>query len=725
MQQELIISDSFDCITASALVLFLLPLFSFAFLIFFRKLIPNLRGLFASTILFIAFAIAVYIFSQVWNAEAHYFRVPWFNIAGINNTFGFGILVDNISALMMVIVTFISFLVHVYSREYLKGDKKFPRYFAYLGLFTFSMLGIVIADNLLALFIYWELVGLSSYILIGFWYEKDEAVRANKKAFIVNRIGDFGFLIGILTLWTLIGTLDIHEIVNIVSTSSLDNGYWVVNDANGVIRQIPQVWLTVSGIGLFFGCVGKSAQFPLQVWLPDAMEGPTPVSALIHAATMVAAGIFLLARVFPLLDIDVLHFIAFTGAVTAFMGAFAAMAQNDIKRVLAFSTISQLGYMVMGMGVGAYSASIFHLTTHAIFKACLFLAAGAVIHSMHHVELELKKEGKNIHFDAQDMRLMGNLRKKMPLSFMAFLLAALSLSGLPLFSGFMSKDAILTGALAWSTYTDNPFAFIVPLLGFLTAIMTAFYMGRQILLVFFGDFRLANVYESAKDGFKHVIETPKMMRVPIIILSVLSVGFIFNLNPLSGEGSWLMETIKVPASVAPGAWYGSEWTDALYRISKEKHALTAIISIVLAFSGIGLAWLFYFPGKWNLKVRDIQDKYVSEGTFLNKLSLNNWYMDEVYHMTIIHPVVLLSKACAWFDKKIIDRLVDLTGIATVVKANVIAWSDRNIVDGAVHLVARISGFTGKLARSLQGGNVQQYFVITLLSLLIIFILVLL
>ena len=296
------------------------------------------------------------------------------------------------------------------------------------------MIGIIFSSNLIMLFIFWELVGLSSYLLIGFWYEKDSAIKANKKAFLTNRIGDAGFMIGILILYTYTGNLDFDYLIQ-----------WFNSE-----NSIPSSWTFVLGLGLFFGCVGKSAQFPLQVWLPDAMEGPTPVSALIHAATMVAAGIYLIARVFFILSDDVLLFIAYTGAITAFMGAIAACTQSDIKKVLAFSTISQLGYMVLALGVGAFDAALFHLVTHAFFKACLFLGSGSIIHSLHHLEHET-----DTHFDPQNMLLMGGLRKKMPLTFITYCIATAALVGVPLFSGFLSKDAILLATLDFGVYNNK------------------------------------------------------------------------------------------------------------------------------------------------------------------------------------------------------------------------------------------------------------------------------
>ncbi|MBT8380233.1 MAG: NADH-quinone oxidoreductase subunit L, partial [Ignavibacteria bacterium] len=354
-----------------------------------------------------------------------------------------GLLLDDISALMIFVVFLISFLVHFFSIDYMKGDIRYNRYFAYLGLFTFSMAGIVLTHNLLMMYIFWELVGVSSYLLIGFWFEKKSASDAGKKAFIVNRIGDLGFLLGLLTLFLTYNTFSFVEIFTEISQGNLP-----LNSEFG---------LTITGIFIFCGAVGKSAQFPLHVWLPDAMEGPTPVSALIHAATMVAAGVYLVVRIFGILTADAMLIIATIGALSALIPATIALTQNDIKRVLAYSTVSQLGYMIMALGVGAYKFAFFHLITHAFFKACMFLGSGSVIHAMHH---------------EQDIQNMGGLRKKMPITYATFLISAIAISGIPLTSGFLSKDGILAGTYAFGTLTGH---WYFPFIGFLVAMMTAFY----------------------------------------------------------------------------------------------------------------------------------------------------------------------------------------------------------------------------------------------------------
>ncbi|HXA02963.1 MAG TPA: NADH-quinone oxidoreductase subunit L, partial [Cytophagaceae bacterium] len=440
---------SFDTQTLLAVAVVLLPFFIFLFLFFFAKKLPGRGDKIATGIMGLCFLLALYLFIDIWSgSQNHMSRFKWFDFqsASLNINFSVSILLDHISTLMMLIVTFISFLVHVYSLEYMKAKRNYSRYYPYLGIFTSSMLGIVISDNLLITFMCWEMVGFSSYLLIGFWYDKEAAMRAAKKAFLFNRIGDMGFLIGIFFFYTEFNSFELTPIKNFI----LQNNYHLNTD----------IWITLAGLGIFAGCIGKSAQFPLHVWLPDAMEGPTPVSALIHAATMVAAGVFLLAKTFVFLNADVLIVIAYIGAITAFIGAVPAMFQNDIKKVLAYSTISQLGYMVMAMGIGAYDASVFHLTTHAFFKAGLFLSAGAIIHAMHHIKEELFIKGHYKDFDSQDMRLMGGLRKKMPIVFYCYLICACSLIGLPFFSGFLSKEEILIATL----HEGSRYYYIIPIL---------------------------------------------------------------------------------------------------------------------------------------------------------------------------------------------------------------------------------------------------------------------
>jgi len=649
-----------------------------------------------------------------------------------------GVVIDNLTSIMLAMVTLISLLVHLYSTGYMAGDKNYGRYFAFLGIFTFSMLGIVLSDNLFSIYIFWELVGLSSYLLIGFFFEKQSAADAQKKAFLANRVGDIGMWLGILILYSQFHTFSFEQIYANLAAGKfgLSNG-----------------WLTAAGILLFMGCVGKSAQFPLHVWLPDAMEGPTPVSALIHAATMVAAGVYFVARIFVVLTPDALHVIAFTGACTAFMAATIAITQNDIKRVLAYSTVSQLGYMVLGLGVGAYSAALFHLVTHAFFKACLFLGSGAIIHAMHH---------------EQDMRWMGGLRKHMPWTFATFTLATLALAGLPLTSGFMSKDAILAGAIGFAKTEGGGIFYLIPVLGFFSAMLTAFYMGRQIWLVFFGESRThlkpaeddhhaahhAHAGHDAHTDDHHqehgVHEVSWNMRAPLVILATLSIFFVYSPDPLDGGKGWFMKMIQTPATVVgeanhqigdlrtpvstatlaaavptvevpaaeAGEHAGAEKGAHSYadmRQAEIVHAghaahFTAIyISSIMVLLGISLAFIVYVfniidPEKTAIAIRP-----------LYLFSLNKWYWDEIYDATFIKGSMLLANILSWFDTTIVDGIVN--GVATLVRnfAFLNDGFDRHVVDGLVNFTAFTVNTTGAVLRKLQTGKVQTYVVMLLLA----------
>ena len=384
----------------------ILPLAAFAVQAFFGRRLPRGGDWVPLAAIGLALILSLRLFAQSISAYDPHWQLPldpWVWLDLNVTRISVGLLVDNITVIMLVVVTLVSGLVHLYSVGYMHGDPRYSRFFGFLAIFSFSMLGLVLVDNFLLLYVFWELVGLSSYLLIGFWYEKPSAASACKKAFLVNRVGDLGFFVGIMIVFWHLGVFDYDSVYEGVAEGKL--GGW---------------WLTAAGLCLFCGAIGKSAQFPLHVWLPDAMEGPTPVSALIHAATMVAAGVYMVTRMFPILTPDALVVIAYIGAITAILGATIAVAQYDIKRVLAYSTISQLGYMIMGLGVGAYVAGFFHLMTHAAFKACLFLGSGSVIHAMHHVYHHSDK-------DPQDMRNMGGLKAKMPMTFLTFLLATVAL----------------------------------------------------------------------------------------------------------------------------------------------------------------------------------------------------------------------------------------------------------------------------------------------------------
>lgn len=620
------------------------------------------------------------------------YRFTWFTLSETTRLTA-GILLDTEALIMLVTVTVISSMVGIFSLSYMHNDRDEDKYFAHLGLFVFSMTGIILSSNLLVLFCFWELVGFSSYLLINHWYRDKIPPAAATKAFIVNRVGDAAFLFGLAIVWSQLGTLELPELYTAMGSSQLSAGEWV--SATGTTGSI---WVPIAGILLFLGAAGKSAQFPFQAWLPDAMAGPTPVSALIHAATMVAAGVFLLARVFPLLALEALTIIAIAGSLTAFMGAVAAMTQHDIKKVLAFSTISQLGYMVMGIGVGSYDAALFHLFTHAFFKAGLFLAAGTVIHAMHDLSGHSASAA-----DAQDMHLMGGLRKYMPLVFWSFVVLALALVGIPFFSGFLSKEAILSGSFAWADARGGSFSVfhLVPVAGMVTVALTAYYMARQVYLVFLGEERFV---PSASN-----FQVPLNMGLPVVFLAVMSAGILWSFNPLSYQNSWFFSQLTVPETVVPGFPAGLQ--PLLVELSLTNHTLVFILSTSMILTGFGVAWARYRHG-----VREIGQPQ----RLFYRISFHNWGLDSIYHHGIVRPVQGLSRLSLATDRKLLDGLINNLAVGSVILAKITAWFDRGIIDGAVNLSARLSRLTGDIFRSVQGGNIQRYIAGALLLMIVLF-----
>lgn len=577
--------------------------------------------------------------------------------------------IDHISAILICLVYFISLLVHLFSTTYLKGDLGIGRFYAKLGFFTTSMLGLLAADHLLLLFVFWELVGFSSFLLIGFWFKDLKKAKAAREAFMINRVADAGLLIGVILM-----------------VIQFDQPF--ISELGGVEHSF---LLSLAGFGLLIGALGKSAQFPFFGWLPKAMAGPTPVSALIHAATMVAAGVYLLIRVQPVLTPVVLTTTAVIGALTAFMAAVAAITQFDIKKVLAFSTISQLGYMVMGIGVGAAEASLFHLWTHAFFKAGLFLGAGAVIHYLHQVNHE------DHSFDAQDMRLMGGLKKHLPVTFIAFLVCGLSLSGLPLFSGFLSKEGILTGTWLWAAERSTEYGwwvFAVSDLGFITALLTPVYVGRQVWMVFFGQARTKMTPVDQSEPLFN-------FKIPLILLSLGAIWVFHAVNPLDAHG-----------------WYfGKRLFGELETIQSSIPTYTLIFSIALAIAGLAISIISFGP----------KNKRTQEANLLNapksvvgKVSFNSWYMEQFYD-GLSSGYLKIAGFIQVIDKRVIDRLVDGVGVVTVVSSKVLAIIDREIIDGLVNLVAWISSAVGGILTGLQSGKVQNQLVWLLIFLITIVI----
>jgi NADH-quinone oxidoreductase subunit L len=528
-------------------------------------------------------------------------------------------LVDSLTAMLLLVVSTVGFLVHVYSIGYMDGDRGFWRFFAYLNLFMFSMLLLILGDNFLMLYVGWEAVGLCSYALIGFWYKKPSAAGAAKKAFVVNRVGDFGFGLGIMMIWVNLETLSFHEVFERIGT--LDEGT-----------------ITLIALLLFAGAVGKSAQFPLHVWLPDAMEGPTPVSALIHAATMVNAGVYMVARANPIFAEapTAMWVVAIIGTFTAIFAAAIALTQNDIKKVLAYSTVSQLAYMFMALGIGAWVAAIFHLVSHGFFKGLLFMGSGSVIHGAG---------------GEQDMRYMGNLRERMVWTYRTMVIGSLALAGIPIFAGFFSKDEILAEAF-------NRGYLVFYLVGIVVAFMTAFYTFRMIFMTFWGEWR------GPRAVWEHVHESAMTMVAPLMILSVPTVlaGLFLGIPPEGGViHTWLEEVFHgaeeahagvLPGSIADGEHHGFE----LFGLG----GLLLLIGAAVAVSGV---WLAY---RWYVRQTDAPRRFVERmplglGPGMYAASVNKYYIDDIYQLVWARGGVLLSNALWWFDARVIDGAVNGAG----------------------------------------------------------------
>lgn len=621
----------------------LLPLASAAIIFFFGRWLPK-RG---AIVGILAISASTLVSLVVFIQSILGFPLPvekswsWFHTGSFS--LEVGLLIDGLSIVMLLVVTLVSLLVQIYSLGYMHDDPRFKRYYAYLSLFTFSMLGLVLANNFFQMFIGWELVGLCSYLLIGFWFEKKSAADAGKKAFITTKIGDLGFFVGILLIFAIAGTLHFGQLA-----LAAKQGWFT-----------PQLATWVSLL-IFCGAVGKSAQFPLHVWLPDAMEGPTPVSALIHAATMVAAGVYLVARSYFIFSLSspALLVVAVVGVFTAFLAASMALVANDIKQVLAYSTISQLGYMMVGLGVGGYTAGMFHLTTHAFFKALLFLAAGSVIHSLH----------------TNDLWQMGGLWKKMKITAITFFIACFSISGIPPFSGFYSKDEILLAAFN----SGHPFIYFIATL---VAGMTSFYMFRLYFLAFTGEPRNPEKHE-------HAQESPFSMTMPLIILAVFSVflGKLALFKHFGSNQSFFQYFVNWPG------------------IGNEQQSLVVMfVSVAVASLGIFLAFAFYFK-HW-FAPENLAERFSG----IYNLLINKYYLDEIYLRRIIRPVLGLGGALYYFDWRVIDSFwVDGSAWTVVKLSRIKDWIDRRIVDQLVDAVGFLIVTTGKILRLSQTGLVQNY-----------------
>jgi len=587
------------------------------------------------TLMLSSCAVSILLFLEQWKGHPNYFyEISWLISSNLNLNIGY--IIDDLSSLMLVLVSSVAFLVLIYSDGYMEHDISYVRFFVYLGLFSSSMLALVLSPNLIQVYIFWELIGACSYLLIGFWFRRTRAAHASQKAFVTNRVGDFGLLLGILGFYLVTGSFNFTEI-----SAKLPS----------ILENKPEFigFIHVLCLLIFLGPISKSAQFPLHVWLPDAMEGPTPISALIHAATLVAAGIFLIARMFPIFYQFplVMNIIAWTGGMTAFIGAIIATSQVDIKKCLAYSTMSQLGYMVMALGLGAYQAAIFHLLTHAYSKALLFLGSGSVIHGME--EVVGFNTSKN-----QDMRLMGGLSKYMPITSITFLIGTLSLCGVPPLACFWSKDAILAASLA-----QNQNLWFV---SWLTAGLTSFYMFRLYFLTFTGELR-ANDYQ--KDTILPHESTTNMV-LPLVILAIPSclLGLINTpWNPLLSN-YFLVPDIMNTIEIIP------------------INEFLGVASSSVLITGLGFFISFSLYSSYSIRLQ----QYISKSPILNLywLSKNKWYIDDVYTMFIMR----------------IHRKV----------AQGILWIDQNIVDGLVYSVGWTSLLSGEMLRYIENGRLSSYLI---------------
>jgi len=656
--------------------------------------------------------------------------------------------IDSLTLVMFTMVTLVASLIHIFAIGYMSDELtddhedhqvhtshghlhrpgRFYRFFAFLSLFSFSMLGLVLAGNIFMVFIFWELVGICSYFLIGFYTERKSACDAANKAFIMNRVGDFGFIIGLMILWTYFGTFQfstrVEEGVTQAGlfdmlrseegqlTLSNDGKTILLNDDAALLSDeaatlpaharrekmtIPYFLMVTAGLGIFAGCVGKSAQFPLQTWLPDAMEGPTPVSALVHSATMVAAGVYLAGRFYPMFLPEVLLTIAYVGCITLFLAATIAVVATDIKKVLAYSTISQLGYMMLGLGVGGWGAGLFHLITHAFFKSLMFLASGSVIYGCHHV---------------QEMPQMGGLRRKMPITAYTMLVGVIAIAGLAIpgviaFSGYHSKDAIVATAMTFADLNRTHFLlFYVPLLG---AGITAFYMFRLWFYTFAGEPRDHHVYD-------HAHESPWVMTVPLIVLS-----FFAAFVAAWGEQGPLYQLLAAsePAGVAEGisAAEGAAISLPGHEAIHAKHTAAGAYALIVAILGAVTAYVFY--GARLLDPGEVRRQFASLHTFL----IEKWWFDELYDVMFVRPVHIVARWCTAIDRNVFDGFLHFMARSAVVVSHWDRIFDEQIIDGFVNRLADVTFATGRIFSFVQTGRLRQYVMFIVVGVIGIWVLV--
>lgn len=641
------------------------------------KLPKTLVSVIACTSIFLSFLISIAAFLElrgIHEANPYYINhlYTWFEVGPLAIDVAF--LVDPLSSVMILIVTGVGFLIHLYSVGYMHEDPGFQRFFTYLNLFVFFMLLLVLGENILLMFVGWEGVGLCSYLLIGFWFDKKANAEAGMKAFIVNRIGDFAFIIGFCLLYWGLTQFNVHTL----SFLGLRENAHLLKGMTSAFGISLVTWVTVL---FFIGATGKSAQIPLYVWLPDAMAGPTSVSALIHAATMVTSGVYMIGRTFFLFEMApaTLTLVATVGVFTAVFAGTIALVQNDIKKVLAYSTVSQLGYMFLGMGVGAFSAGIMHLMTHAFFKGLMFLAAGSVIHALHH---------------EQDMRKMGGLKNKIPWTFWTFMAGYIAIIGFPFASGFISKDEIL-----WKAFSSGNYGKVLWFFGLVGAGITAFYMSRLVFMTFFGDSRVD------EHAAKNIHESPKTMIIPLVVLAILSLlgGFIGLPSILGGSNNfhyWL-EGVFSHGAIHAGGHHSAGEMILEYGLMSLSVGFVALM--------VWFAWNLY--GRASNKPQLMALKHPKAYRVL----LNKYYIDEIYQATIVKGLLAWNNGLASFDGRIIDGLVNLVGRMGIGVSIINGAIDRIFVDGLVNYFARFTAGVGGLLRQIQTGRIQNYLYVAILT----------
>ncbi len=618
----------------------------------------NLIGGVATLAVFIPFLLALWLFFAMSGDSdaATVILFTWIEAGSFTTDIGYRL--DQLSLLMTLVVTGVGALIHLYAIGYMAGDEGFWKFFAFMNLFIFAMLNLVLADNMLLLFLGWEGVGLCSYLLIGFWYTDMAKSDAAKKAFMYNRVGDFAFLIAMFMIFQIVGSLRFEDILSGTGLFTTDQVF-------------------IIGLLILIGATGKSAQIPLFVWLPDAMAGPTPVSALIHAATMVTSGIYVISRLSPFFmqSPELMLFVAVIGAFTAVVAATIALTKYDIKAVLAYSTVSQLGFMFLALGSGAYVAAMFHVVTHAFFKACLFLGSGSVIHAMHHVEHKLHEEGKHVHFDAQDMRYMGGLRNYLPHTYKTFLIATIAIAGIPPLAGFFSKDEILVMTFNAGMGTYGAVYIGLWAIALITAFMTAFYMFRLTLGTFHGEFRLPQKFSEAKGAEEHLHESPVTMTSVLWVLAALSIvgGFI-------GIPNFVVATFTGTADVnLLSNWLDRTTMDADLTLSKLVEWFLLFGSVLVAAAGIFVAYRLYEGDQLEASDARISERFGA----MYQVWSDKYKIDEIYEGAIVRPTVRFS-----------ERVLDVF--------------DKKGIDGFVNFIAAAVRFTGGVVRYFQTGMIQSY-----------------